>query len=435
MDSFQFRPTLHTLEDRLTPSDTPPVVPPVPTQPVATPFEVFQAIEQTREAQQQIADILKYFSGPVNVYAQSYFATMMPSLVDASVRSAVVLNEFHAALASQIQTSPDSSFFARELIGGAGANLSVAYSNATQAETTGVGLGAAPYVARHPEVVPPVAPPVTPPTAPGAPVLSRDRTGMTETIPSLTAPEWRDIGEGLRVWDVNEGVGTPVAAGESIEIHYTGWLRDGTIFDSTISRNGDPITFDLDNLIVGWQRGIPGMKPGGIRRLDIPSEIAYGERGSPPSIPANADLVFEIKLVPVQDRSGMTDVLPSLTDSEWVSVGTQGLRVWDVVEGTGPIVQAGQQITIHYTGWRRDDGTVVDSTIDESNPQTVDLADRIDGWQQGIPGMRAGGIRRLDIPASLAFGATGDPSNNIPANADLVYEIKLFESSDPEAIS
>lgn len=102
MDPFQFRPTLHSLEDRLTPA--------------ITPFEVFQALEQTREAQQQISDILKYFSGPVNVYAQSHFATVLPSLVDASVRSAVVLNEFHGALASQIQSNPDSSFYARELI-------------------------------------------------------------------------------------------------------------------------------------------------------------------------------------------------------------------------------------------------------------------------------------------------------------------------------
>ena len=292
MDSFQFRPTLKTLEDRLTPA--------------VSPSEVFQALDQTREAQQQMRDILQYFSGPVNVFAQSHFATVLPSLVDASVRSAVVLNEFHAALASQIQTSPDSSFFARELVGGAGANLSVAYSNATQAETTGVGLGAPSYAVRHPAPVPPVTPPVTPPTPPAIP---RDESGLTDTLPSLTDPSWVNVGtSGLRIWDVVEGTGPIVEDGQDIVLHYTGWLRDdGTVFDSSRAslspRGGDgaPAEFNLDGLIEGWQQAIPGMRAGGIRRLDIPSELAYGTRGSPPSIPPNADLVFEIKMFESSD--------------------------------------------------------------------------------------------------------------------------------------
>jgi len=290
MDSFLFRPTLYMLEDRLTPA--------------VSPFEVFQALEQTREAQQQISDILKYFSGPVNVFAQSHFATVLPSLVDASVRSAVVLNEFHAALASQIQTSPDSSFFARELVGGAGAHLAASYSNATQAETTGVGLGAASYAVRHPEVVPPV-PPVTPPTPPPIP---RDESGLTDTIPSLTDPSWVNVGtSGLRIWDVVEGTGPIVEEGQDIVLHYTGWLRDGTVFDSSRASlsprggSGEPAEFNLDGLIEGWQQAIPGMRAGGIRRLDIPSELAYGTRGSPPSIPPDADLVFEIKMFESSD--------------------------------------------------------------------------------------------------------------------------------------
>ncbi len=285
MDSFQFRPRLNDLEDRLTPA--------------ATPFEVFQALEQTREAQQQISDILKYFSGPVNVYAQSYFATVLPSIADASVRSAVVLNEFHAALADRIEANPDSSFFARELIGGAGANLAVAYTNAQQAETTGVGLGAPPYSVRNPEVVPPVVPPVTPPPPPAIP---RDESGMSDTIPSLTDSGWVNVGtQGLRVWDAVEGTGPIVESGQDITIHYTGWRRsDGVVFDSSRESlaprdvSGEPVEFNLDGLIEGWRQGIPGMRAGGIRRLDIPSELAYGERGSGALIPPNADLVFEI---------------------------------------------------------------------------------------------------------------------------------------------
>jgi hypothetical protein len=291
MDSFKFRPKVNALEDRVTPA--------------VTPFEVFQALEQTREAQQQISDILKYFSGPVNVHAQSYFATVLPSIVDESVRSAVVLNEFHAALADQIEASPDAAFFARELVGGTGTHLAFAYSNATQAETAGVGLGAAPYTVRHPAPAPPVVPPVTPPPPPAIP---RDESGMTNTVPSLTDPSWVSVGtQGLRVWDVTEGTGPVAQAGQDIVIHYAGWLADnGTVFDSSrpslkAGASGDPAEFNLGDLIQGWQQGIPGMRAGGIRRLDIPASLGYGERGSPPNIPPNARLVFEIKLFESSD--------------------------------------------------------------------------------------------------------------------------------------
>ncbi|HUR52511.1 MAG TPA: FKBP-type peptidyl-prolyl cis-trans isomerase, partial [Gemmataceae bacterium] len=97
------------------------------------------------------------------------------------------------------------------------------------------------------------------------------------------------------VWDVTEGKGDAVKAGAEVTIHYTGWLTDGTVFDSSKKR-GETITFPLANLIKGWQEGLPGMKPGGVRRLRIPPELAYGEkvRGK---IPANSVLIFEIELV------------------------------------------------------------------------------------------------------------------------------------------
>ncbi len=126
--------------------------------------------------------------------------------------------------------------------------------------------------------------------------------GMTDTLPSLTDSGWVDIGNGLRMRDVVVGTGTPVVTGQVITVHYTGWLDNGTVIDSSRRSlnpraSGDPVTFDLDNLIQGWQKGVPGMRPGGIRQLDIPAALAYGATGSPPTIPANARLVFEIKLL------------------------------------------------------------------------------------------------------------------------------------------
>ncbi len=111
---------------------------------------------------------------------------------------------------------------------------------------------------------------------------------------SLEGPEWKDAAGGMKVWDVKEGTGEPCPPGASVTIHYTGWLTNGSKFDSSKDR-GAPTTFALSDLVRGWQEGIPGMKPGGIRRLIIPPEWAYGSRGRP-GIPPNSTLVFEIEL-------------------------------------------------------------------------------------------------------------------------------------------
>ncbi len=99
----------------------------------------------------------------------------------------------------------------------------------------------------------------------------------------------------LRFDEVTEGTGEIVLAGDTVTIHYTGALAsDGTIFDSSLG--GQPATFPLDNLIPGWQEGIPGMKVGSTRRLYIPAAQGYGASGSGSLIPPNADLIFDIEL-------------------------------------------------------------------------------------------------------------------------------------------
>src|SRR5262245_38492141 len=121
-------------------------------------------------------------------------------------------------------------------------------------------------------------------------------TGMTSTLPDKDAPDWVTQTSGLKIWDITVGQGDPVQAGDSIRVSYTGWLLNGTVFDSKRSPAA-PADFALNNLIAGWKEGIAGMKPGGIRRLYVPSALGYGPNGSPPNIPGNADLIFEIKLV------------------------------------------------------------------------------------------------------------------------------------------
>jgi len=141
---------------------------------------------------------------------------------------------------------------------------------------------------------------VAPPLPPGLKVIGEvpaTAEGVGMTKPDTGAPEWKDIGGGLKAWDVKEGEGEGrITESDSGLWHYTGWRPDGFVFDSSL-RKGNPIPFKLTEVIQGWKLGLAGMKAGGIRRLYIPSALAYGTRGQGSDIPANTDLIFEVKLI------------------------------------------------------------------------------------------------------------------------------------------
>jgi len=105
---------------------------------------------------------------------------------------------------------------------------------------------------------------------------------------------------GLKYEDLEEGTGAEAEAGQQVTVHYTGWLVDGTKFDSSHDRN-QPFSFALGKgqVIRGWDEGVQGMKVGGKRKLTIPPQLGYGARGAGGVIPPNATLVFEVELLEV----------------------------------------------------------------------------------------------------------------------------------------
>ena len=106
---------------------------------------------------------------------------------------------------------------------------------------------------------------------------------------------------GLKYEDVTEGTGAAAKAGDKVQVHYTGWLTDGTKFDSSKDR-GKPFSFKLGagQVIKGWDEGVAGMKPGGKRKLVIPAALGYGQKGAAGVIPPGAELTFEVELLKVR---------------------------------------------------------------------------------------------------------------------------------------
>jgi FKBP-type peptidyl-prolyl cis-trans isomerase len=106
---------------------------------------------------------------------------------------------------------------------------------------------------------------------------------------------------GLQYQDLVIGDGKEAMVGDNVSVHYTGWLEDGTKFDSSLDR-GNPFEFTLGmgQVIQGWDEGVAGMKVGGKRKLVIPPDLGYGPTGAGGVIPPNATLIFEVELLEIK---------------------------------------------------------------------------------------------------------------------------------------
>ncbi len=234
---------------------------------------------------------------------------------------------------------------------------------------------------------------------------------------------------GLKYYDIKVGDGPMPKPGSMVKVHYSGWLKDGKLFDSSVKRNS-PFTFNTaSGVIKGWIEGISTMKVGGVRRLEIPSDLAYGDRGAGSVIPPNSDLIFEIELLEIEKESGAAQkpanaqqpkkaaADPVQRSIEGLTPVTKesGLKYYDIKVGDGEEPAPGAKVNVHYSGWDTK-GKLFDSSVKRGTPFSFNT-DRgvIKGWIEGVKGMKVGGIRRLEIPADLAYGRN-----------DLIFEVEML---------
>src|SRR5580698_1126570 len=140
---------------------------------------------------------------------------------------------------------------------------------------------------------------------------------MPAGVPEVTGPLVENLT--MHYIDIVAGTGAPAAPGKQYTVHYTGWLRDGTKFDSSVDRK-EPLKFVQGRRLVisGWEVGFEGMKVGGKRRLFIPYQLAYGEKGQG-SIPPKSELIFDVELLGVTDvppAPAAADILLGFSDSQ-----------------------------------------------------------------------------------------------------------------------
>ncbi len=221
---------------------------------------------------------------------------------------------------------------------------------------------------------------------------------------------------------VTAGKGESVVEDEmNVKVHYVGRLSDfesGEVFDSSKDRN-QPFTFTVGKgqVIPGWDKGVLGMKVGEVRRLSIPHYLAYGNQDKE-KIPPLSRLFFEVELLEI--------IEPGDLSKETVK------------EGQGAPIESGQRGRFHYTGWTDgfEGSQKFDSSLDRQQPIEVTLGagQVIQGWDQGLVGMKLGEVRRLVIPYNMAYGPQGRPPS-IPGFATLYFEVEYLgppEAPQPE---
>ena len=280
-----------------------------------------------------------------------------------------------------------------------------------------------------PEVAPPVPAPAPPPEteakakAPAESPPKRELPARTE----VSADDYTTTASGLQYFDIVEGEGKQPMNGGDIVVDYSGWLEDGTLFDSSFKR-ADPYRFPFGKgkSLDGWFEGVATMKTGGKRQLRIPPNLGYGDKGAPPAIPPGAVLIFDVELKDVFEP----ELPPEVPEDAWVTTES-GLKLATLQKGEGATPQKGAVVSVNYTGWLPDQ-TVFDTSKRRGKPLQFPAGTGmvIPGWDEGVLTMSVGDTVLMQIPPELAYGEFGFPPM-IPPKSELVFKVELLSIDTP----
>jgi FKBP-type peptidyl-prolyl cis-trans isomerase len=270
--------------------------------------------------------------------------------------------------------------------------------------------------------------------APAAPEAAAPIASVAPEPPAPSIPAPPDVGaapadatttpSGLASKVLTPGTGTEhPATSDKVKVHYTGWKKDGEMFDSSVLR-GEPITFPLNAVIPGWTEGLQLMVVGEKRRLWIPAMLAYGARPRPGA--PTGDLVFDVELLDIvhgpKPPPVPTDVKAPPANAKKTD---SGLAYRVLTPGTGTAHPSPtSNVVANYSGWTPD-GKMFDSSVVRGEPVHFRLDGVIKGWAEGVQLMTKGEKARFWIPGPLAYG--DKPSRPGAPAGMLVFDIELID--------
>jgi FKBP-type peptidyl-prolyl cis-trans isomerase len=253
---------------------------------------------------------------------------------------------------------------------------------------------------------------------PPAPPATNDIPAPADVAAAPADAETSSTGLASKVQTKGTGTKHP-AKTDKVLVHYTGWTKDGKMFDSSVAR-GEPISFPLDGVIAGWTEGVQLMVEGEKRRFWIPAKLAYGDNPSP-GMPAG-QLTFDVELLKILAPPEVpADVAAPPKDATKLP---SGLAFKVIQKGTGTAHPAPtDKVKVDYTGWTKD-GKMFDSSVTRGQPATFPLNRVIKGWTEGLQQMVVGEKTRFWIPADLAYG--DNPGGGKPSG-QLTFDVELLQ--------
>ena len=287
-------------------------------------------------------------------------------------------------------------------------------SDQKQSAATAVTSAPAPEAPKSAE-----APPPEPPAAPAQP----DAIPAPADVAAAPA-DAKTTASGLKIKVLKAGTGKDHPKdGERVSVHYSGWTKDGKMFDSSVAR-GTPTAFGVNEVIPGWTEALKLMVVGEKSRLWIPGKLAYGDRPAMGGAPSG-DLTFDVELLeivkPPKPPETPLDVKAAPATAKKTA---SGLAYRVLKAGTGKAhPTATSRVSVHYSGWTTD-GKLFDSSVTRGEPTTFGLNQVIPGWTEGVQLMVVGEKTRFWIPGKLAYGDT--PKRPGAPAGMLVFDIELL---------